>query len=161
MAKAWAEYREEQGIYSFADMIIEFLEKGKVPPLEVLIVDEAQDLAELNWRLIEKLMAATPMIYIAGDDDQAIYEWNGARPDRFISMQGKTIVLEQSYRIPKTVHALANKISSRIHKRFPKVYKPKEERGQVTRLHSIDGLDMNNEFEITTIIINNYIIPPL
>ena len=32
IAKAWAEYREEQGIYSFADMIVEFLEKGKVPP---------------------------------------------------------------------------------------------------------------------------------
>ena len=76
--RAWAEYREEQGVFSFADMINEFINKGKVPPLKVLVVDEAQDLAELNWRLIEKLMSVVPVTYIAGDDDQAIYEWNGA-----------------------------------------------------------------------------------
>ena len=142
MAKAWAEYREEQGIYSFADMIIEFLEKGKVPPLEVLIVDEAQDLAELNWRLIEKLMAETPITYIAGDDDQAIYEWNGARPDRFIGMEGKTIVLEQSYRIPEQVHSKAERIVKRIQKRQPKNYLPRDHEGELIYLHAVEFLPL-------------------
>ena len=142
MAKAWAEYREEQGIYSFADMIVEFLEKGKVPPLEVLIVDEAQDLAELNWRLIEKLMAETPITYIAGDDDQAIYEWNGARPDRFIGMEGKTIVLEQSYRIPEQVHKKAERIVKRIQKRQPKSYLPRDHEGELIYLHAVEFLPL-------------------
>ena len=142
MAKAWAEYREEQGIYSFADMIVEFLEKGKVPPLEVLIVDEAQDLAELNWRLIEKLMAETPITYIAGDDDQAIYEWNGARPDRFIGMEGKTIVLEQSYRIPEQVHKKAERIVKRIQKRQPKSYLPRAHEGELIYLHAVEFLPL-------------------
>ena len=142
MAKAWAEYREEQGIYSFADMIVEFLEKGKVPPLEVLIVDEAQDLAELNWRLIEKLMAETPITYIAGDDDQAIYEWNGARPDRFVDMKGKTIVLEQSYRIPEQVHKKAERIVRRIQKRQPKSYLPRAHKGELIYLHAVEFLPL-------------------
>jgi len=136
------EYREEQGIYSFADMIMEFLEKGKVPPLEVLIVDEAQDLAELNWRLIEKLMAETPITYIAGDDDQAIYEWNGARPDRFIGMEGKTIVLEQSYRIPEQVHGKAERIAKRIQKRQPKNYLPRDHEGELIYLHAVEFLPL-------------------
>ena len=120
--KSWAQYREEQGIFSFADMINEFINKGRVPPLEVLIVDEAQDLAELNWRLIEKLMSVVPVSYIAGDDDQAIYEWNGARPDRFIGIEGRTVVLDQSFRVPKQVHRVAEKIAGRISNRHAKKY---------------------------------------
>ena len=99
-------------------------------------------------------------MYVAGDDDQCLYRWAGADVDHFINLPGGSEVLEQSYRIPKAVHALANKISARIHKRFPKVYKPKEERGQVTRLHSLDGLDMS---EGTWLIMAqaNYMLTPL
>ena len=142
LAKAWGEYREEQGIFSFADMIIEFLTKGRVPPLDVLIIDEAQDLAELNWRLIEKLMSVVPVTYIAGDDDQAIYEWNGARPDRFIAMQGETVVLDQSYRVPRQVHKQAERIARRIQNRQEKRYLPREHEGTLSHLHSVDVLPL-------------------
>ena len=141
--KAWAQYREEQGIFSFADMINEFINKGKVPPLEVLIVDEAQDLAELNWRLIEKLMSVVPVTYIAGDDDQAIYEWNGARPDRFIAMQGETVVLDQSYRVPRQIHKQAEQIVQRIQRRQNKTYLPREEEGSLEHLHSAEFLPLD------------------
>jgi len=140
--RAWAQYRDENSIYSFADMIIEFIDKGKTPPLKVLVVDEAQDLAELNWRLIEKLLSVVPVSYIAGDDDQAIYEWNGARPDRFIDMQGETVVLDQSFRVPKEVHQLAERIAGRIQQRQRKEYLPKEEKGSLEHLHSADFLPL-------------------
>ena len=140
--RAWAQYRDENNIYSFADMIIEFINKGKTPPLKVLVVDEAQDLAELNWRLIEKLLSVVPVSYIAGDDAQAIYEWNGARPDRFIDMQGETVVLDQSFRVPKEVHQLAERIAGRIQQRQRKEYLPKEEKGSLEHLHSADFLPL-------------------
>ena len=141
--RAWAEYREEQGVFSFADMINEFINKGKVPPLKVLVVDEAQDLAELNWRLIEKLMSVVPVTYIAGDDDQAIYEWNGARPDRFIAMQGETVVLDQSYRVPRQIHKQAEQIVQRIQRRQNKTYLPREEEGSLEHLHSAEFLPLD------------------
>ena len=140
--RAWAQYREEQGIFSFADMILEFINKGRVPPLQVLVVDEAQDLAELNWRLIEKLMSVVPVSYIAGDDDQAIYEWNGARPDRFIGIEGRTVVLDQSFRVPKQVHRVAEKIAGRISNRQAKKYLPREEEGRLEKVPSVDVLPM-------------------
>ena len=51
IAEAWEIFRKDTlpEIHSFADMIEVFIEKGKTPPLDVLVVDEAQDLAELNW----------------------------------------------------------------------------------------------------------------
>lgn len=141
---AWEEYRTQSSpvIYSFADMIKEFVERGLCPPLDVLIVDEAQDLAELNWRLVDVLSANVAKTYIAGDDDQAIYEWSGARPDRFVDYEGKNIVLNQSFRIPKTVHNVAERISNKIRKRADKEYKPREQEGAVTEVSSVNLLPL-------------------
>ena len=131
IAEAWEIFRKDTlpEIHSFADMIEVFIEKGKTPPLDVLIVDEAQDLAELNWRLVEKLARDIPTIYIAGDDDDAIYVWNGAKPERFVSFSGESVVLNQSFRIPKKVHTLAEKISKRIKNRQEKDYEPRDKEG--------------------------------
>ena len=66
IAEAWEIFRKDTlpEIHSFADMIEIFIEKGKTPPLDVLVVDEAQDLAELNWRLVEKLVREIYLPYI-------------------------------------------------------------------------------------------------
>ena len=124
-------------------MIVSFLEDGTPPPLDLLIVDEAQDLAEINWRLVDKLASTTEKTFIAGDDDQAIYEWNGARPQRFVQYKGKKIVLDQSYRIPSSVHPIAQKISERILCREPKEYKPRQETGTVNNVSSVETLPLD------------------
>ena len=144
LAEAWESFRLSRTpvIYSFADMIVSFLEDGTIPPLDLLIVDEAQDLAELNWRLVDKLATQAQKTFIAGDDDQAIYEWNGARPERFVQYKGKKVILNQSYRIPEQVHPIAKRISERIISREPKEYKPRQEQGTVSNVTSIDSLPL-------------------
>jgi len=97
----------------------------------------------LNWRLIEKLMSVVPVSYIAGDDDQAIYEWNGARPDRFIGMKGETVVLDQSYRVPRQIHQQAEQIARRIQRRQEKTYLPRSEEGSLEHLHSAKFLPLD------------------
>ena len=144
LAEAWESFRLSRTpvIYSFADMIVSFLEDGTTPSLDLLIVDEAQDLAELNWKLVDKLAAQAQKTFIAGDDDQAIYEWNGARPERFVQYKGKKVILNQSYRIPEQVHPIAKRISERIISREPKEYKPRQEQGTVSNVTSIDSLPL-------------------
>ena len=144
LSEAWEEFRLSRTpvLFSFADMIVSLLEDGTAPPLDLLIVDEAQDLAELNWRLVDKLAQTTEKVYIAGDDDQAIYEWNVARPERFVDYDGDKIVLNQSYRIPSTVHPIAKRISERIVSREPKEYKPRQEPGTVNNVSSIETLPL-------------------
>jgi len=82
-------------------------------------------------------------MYCAGDDDQAIYRWAGADVDHFINLEGGSETLSTSYRIPQSVHAVAEGVAKRIHRRFPKRYDPKKERGNVTRINTVSSLDMS------------------
>lgn len=107
-----------------------------------MLLDEAQDLSPLQWDIAHALDAKSDHMYCAGDDDQAIYRWAGADVDHFITLPGGAEVLEQSYRVPSSVHELAERVSSRIENRFPKKYKPREERGSVMRIPDIRELNM-------------------
>ena len=84
-------------------------------------------------------------MYCAGDDDQAIYRWAGADVDHFITLEGGSETLSQSYRIPRVVHSLAEGIASRITMRFPKRYEPKKEEGKLVRINSVASLDMSED----------------
>lgn len=71
-------------------------------------------------------------MYLAGDDDQSIFTWAGASPAAFITHPGTPVVLEQSYRIPASVHRIAAQVVGGIRERYPKGWNPREEEGQVT-----------------------------
>jgi hypothetical protein len=58
-------------------------------------------------------------------------------------LPGGAEVLKQSYRVPKAVHALAERIASRIQNRFPKTYLPRDEMGQIIRVPGIYSIDMS------------------
>lgn len=47
----------------------------------LVIVDEAQDLDWSQWSLIQFLAQQGADIVVAGDADQTLYEWRGARPE--------------------------------------------------------------------------------
>jgi superfamily I DNA/RNA helicase len=69
----------EKDKLDFTDMIQKFIEEGVAPKLKVLMVDESQDLTPLQWDLIMKLAENADRLYLAGDDDQAIYELEWCR----------------------------------------------------------------------------------
>ena len=71
------------------------------------MVDEAQDLTPLQWDMVVKLALNADKVYIAGDDDQAIYEWNGADVLFFQTFPGKSKVLKNLRRLNKKVHFFA------------------------------------------------------
>jgi superfamily I DNA/RNA helicase len=79
--------------------------------------------------------------FIAGDDDQGIYKWNGAHVNTFINLEGTREVLEQSYRVPKKPFALANQIISKVKNRVEKKYYPKDKEGFLKDCESLYEID--------------------
>ena len=88
----------------FTDMVEKFIKDGGALSIKVLMVDEAQDLTPLQWDMVVKLAKTVWRVYIAGDDDQAIYEWNGANVEHFQSFPGRNVILKKSVRLNKNVH---------------------------------------------------------
>jgi superfamily I DNA/RNA helicase len=73
-----------------------------------VIVDEAQDLNEAQWGVIESLQAES--LTIVGDHAQALYEWNGARPDLFEAKarEWTTLHMTTNWRCRPEIVDLAN-----------------------------------------------------
>lgn len=141
-ARTLMNYKCSRMKIDFTDMIEAFVSgQGSVPKFDVLIVDEAQDLTRLQWNMVEILMANSQRVYIAGDDDQAIYEWAGASVRTFLELQGTYEVLTKSYRLPQKVFNKATSILSRLRVRHQKEFVPRNETGELNFYHSLDQVD--------------------
>ena len=130
------EYKKKFGLYTFCDMIEQAVNNKLYPhSVRVLIVDEAQDLSPLLIRAVEMWRTHVGYTYLAGDDDQAIYAFQGADP-KWLGEQfrasGKHEILSKSWRVPASVHAVALSIIASNRDRVPKEYEPREEPGMVT-----------------------------
>ena len=79
-------------------------------------VDEYQDTNAVQDLLLRAIYLPTGDVnlFVVADEDQTIYQWNGASPDRLADLRSHygmdTIQLPQSYRCPPSVVALANKL---------------------------------------------------
>jgi superfamily I DNA/RNA helicase len=112
-----------------------------------VFVDEAQDCTNLQWECIRKLSKNAHNVIIAGDDDQAIYEWNGANPHGmadFAKYHGlKPQVLNQSYRVPQVIHDWVHqKFLSEISLRVDKEFKAAPRPGGILRYGDLNGFPL-------------------
>lgn len=133
-------FKKHVGIFDFTDIIQEFVKRDVSLPVDIAIIDEAQDLTTLQWQMCEIAFRNCKKVYIAGDDDQAIYEWTGADINYFLNLKSERIILHQSYRMRKNILDYAKKISVRIHNRVDKDFKPVDDGGNVYHHNTLDEL---------------------
>jgi superfamily I DNA/RNA helicase len=135
-ADRYARFKGELGRMDFTDMLERCLERQLARRRDVLFVDEVQDLSPLQIAVVQQWIAAADRVYIAGDDDQAIYGFGGAEPDWLIqlSQEYPTTILDQSWRVPEGPHAVAQAIIRRNSRRVQKEYRPRKATGSVVPL---------------------------
>ena len=124
-------YRNQLNKVTFVDMLEMFVDFGEAPRLKLLIIDEAQDLVPLQWEMVAKLMENSEDVYFAGDDDQAIHRWAGVNVRLFLECSPNIQVLDQSFRLPRSVFDLSQRVVHRIRNRVPKDYYPVDRDGRV------------------------------
>ena len=135
-------FKEDRLLVDYTDMLEQFLKEGTVPTLDVMFVDEAQDLSPLQWSVVCKLAEKATRIYVAGDDDQAIYKWAGADVDYLIQNSKNALVLKQSYRVPAAVHKVAKQCIGQVRSRIYKEWNPRKEQGLVQWEPTIELINM-------------------
>jgi DNA helicase-2/ATP-dependent DNA helicase PcrA len=89
-----------------------------------MCVDEFQDTNLAQYRVLRSLVGENPKnLFVVADDDQIIYQWNGASPERLKALQTDfkmaVIQLPANYRCPPEVIACANLLISHNLDRTP------------------------------------------
>lgn len=136
------QFKKERQLYDYTDLIEMFISRNLSLNLDVLFLDEAQDLSALQWMMVRQIIKNSKEVYIAGDDDQAIYRWAGADVNHFINLAGNVEVLGQSYRIPASHHAISQRLIQKVTNRRPKIFLPRDEEGEVMWHRHSEEVDM-------------------
>ena len=141
----WIKFKE--GFFmDYTDMIEDFLLADYSFETDYFIVDEAQDLTPLQWDFVYLMASKAKKVYIAGDDDQAIHEWNGASVNEFLNFPGRPVVLKNSRRLPTTVLNFAKNIIKNV--------KTRKEKDFVST--GIEGYVNTNNFQLKHIEFNKH-----
>ncbi len=110
----------EQGKYDFEDMLLWVYDAfDKNPDLladyqerfQYILVDEFQDTNGIQLDILRKLIdhewVDRPNVFVVGDDDQAIYRFQGANVENLLSFydhyQPEVILLQENYRSSQTI----------------------------------------------------------
>ena len=144
--KEYDRFKVSHGLKDFTDMMVELSDRpGNIPFLKVVFLDEAQDLTPLQWKVAHHLSDRSDRMFVAGDDDQGIYRWAGADINHFVGLPGGSEVLSQSYRVPRSVHKIADSVVRRIQNRQKKVWSPRQEEGSVERTYDANTVTFGND----------------
>jgi len=137
LAVAYGRYEDElrrQGLLDFDDLILQPLRLFKDAPQVLeklqdrwryLLVDEYQDTNGCQYEMIRGIAGTRRNVCVVGDDDQSIYGWRGADPERIlrftIDFKGAEVVtLDQNYRSTGRILDAANTLIATNAKRREK-----------------------------------------
>ena len=136
-------YKEHTKMVEYYDMIAQFIEKKVCPELDVVFFDEAQDLSPLQWKMFFYIESICKRSYIAGDDDQTIYTFQGADPKIFINLKGKFDPQIKSRRVPRKIHNLAESIFPYMSERLDKKWEARDADGNIYEDMALEDLDLS------------------
>ena len=119
-----------------------------------VLVDEFQDINPLDLALVKAIAERNrATVTVAGDDDQAIFEWRGATPEyilapeRFFGTPFKTYKLEVNYRSPSTIVDMSQNLIAHNHRRVDKSIKASHSDYQAqVEIREIDTLGDSLEY---------------
>ncbi len=137
LAHIMAEYDQKlraDGLFDFADMIEEAIralreDRGFRLSLserfQYILLDEFQDTNPSQFELIKLLTDyEAPVVMAVGDDDQAIFEFQGANASNLMDFQNyyqaKVITLRDNYRSTNEILAFSHRVAEQVEDSFAK-----------------------------------------
>jgi len=147
LAEIYGKYKErmyEEGYYEFLDLLLDValkMEEDESLKSELrekylyLLVDEFQDTNGIQMRILDLLsedkVDRRPNICVVGDDDQAIYRFQGAEISNILEFKGKyknthIVTLAKNYRSTQKIINLARSVILKGEERLESIIKEVE-----------------------------------
>lgn len=159
---SYQEYLEENGLFDFDDMIIEAVRVLKTDAgfkatmqekYQFIMLDEFQDTNPMQLMIVKQLTDyEKPMIMAVGDDDQAIYEFQGATATNLTDFQeyygAKVVTLTENYRSTQEILDFSKQIIDQASNRYVNekpltAHKPAP---KTSEIHRIEFLSSDQEY---------------
>jgi superfamily I DNA/RNA helicase len=176
----YKKYKQDRGLWDYTDMIEQALKNEYVTPVKIAFWDEFQDSTTLFWKYAFSTFRNCEHVYIAGDDDQAIYEWSGADVQTFLAVGRKdrpkiislcdlpvtffdatsfeTETLKHSYRLPDNILKMSKTITSQMLDRIDKDYNGKGVNGELRFVTSLRDMEFNDTDTYLLLSRNNWFL---
>lgn len=128
--EVYKEYKKLLNKLDYTDLLLLVKERKVSIPVDVVFIDEAQDLTKLQWQVVFQFFKDAKQWIVAGDPNQAIFEWAGADVPYFLNMRtDEQRVLEKSFRCSKAVWNTAKTVYACIKEKAPIPDKGTDEEG--------------------------------
>lgn len=132
----YGSFKRNHHKFDFTDMLTGYLAEPVPLPVDVIFLDEAQDLSYLQWAVFHQLAKNAKRIYMAGDDDQAIYGFIGGSEYGFLDHPAdQEHVISKSWRVPMGVGMAADKVIAKVSHRKQKNVQWMDKPGEFTRMN--------------------------
>lgn len=142
-ADAYRTFKQQRALLDFTDMLERYLAEGPPPlPVRLAIVDEAQDLTRLQWRVIERAFSSVDSLLVCGDDDQAVHRWAGAAVADFLALPFPRRIIAKSKRLPRRIFDVATGVVERVRNRFAKEREAADRDGAVEWVRDPEEVDL-------------------
>ncbi len=167
LARVYAAYRDalrRTNSLDFPSLIAEsldllckypFLVKHIRKVFKHILVDEFQDTNHSQYQILSLIAKPDPStLFVVADDDQIIYQWNGANPKRIQALRDdfgvSELQLPENYRCPPLVIELANALIERNLNRSagkkPLKAVKQGDSGDVLRIYHFNSVDEEAEW---------------
>lgn len=132
-----------------------FLVKHVRKVFKHILVDEFQDTNQSQYQILSLITKPDPStLFVVADDDQIIYQWNGANPKRIQALRDDFSVSElqlpENYRCPPLVIEMANALIEKNQNRSagkkPLQAVKQGEKGDIVRVFSFNSIDEEAEW---------------
>lgn len=168
--KRFIDYLHKNHIYDYPRFINracglleqEYIKQNIQQRYKYIFVDESQDISEKMFKMIKLMTGYNNHLFMVGDEDQQILEWNGIKNnkvEKLYKSYPELVIypLEISFRLPQEVAKIANNLIKHDDKRIDKMLISGNNKKGLVEIKSFHSLDEEKKWCIDKInsLINN------
>jgi DNA helicase II / ATP-dependent DNA helicase PcrA len=157
--KQYETYKHANKYLDFSDIMTKFrewVEHNNIDNIEYILVDEAQDLNQLQFEILQHMNKNIQNMKFYGDDWQSIYRFRGGNMTYIVNFEqeienSRSITLDYNYRsVPEIVY-FCNQIMKHNHDQIIKIMKSKTEHDNIDNRPYVECF-LNSDDEASWII---------